>query len=111
MTDACLDCGRLDMPMDFVLPRRHWLLINPGDGGVLCAGCILLRASRLPGVINITGALTFYEQYEGDAATPYEVLTAVTGGALPDTNRCEVTARCCRTMGHGGKCLAPDFVA
>jgi len=58
---TCLDCGgdydKL-MACDFVLPREQWLTINPDDGGVLCANCILHRAAKLPGTINITGAIT-----------------------------------------------------
>lgn len=57
----CLDCGGpYDelMACDLVLPRAQWLQIHPDDGGVLCANCILRRASKLPGVINITGIIT-----------------------------------------------------
>lgn len=51
----CLDCG---MPyggddwLDCVLPRWQWLEINPDDGGILCANCMVKRASKLPGVVG-----------------------------------------------------------
>ena len=53
---GCLDCG---MPyggqdwLDLVLPRWQWLEIHPADGGVLCANCIVKRASKIPGAVSI----------------------------------------------------------
>lgn len=58
---ACLDCGgdyAELMACDLVIPREQWLAINPDDGGVLCANCMIRRASRLLGAINITGRIT-----------------------------------------------------
>lgn len=45
----CLDCDipYSEFPMDVVLPRGQWLLINPADSGVLCANCIVARASKI----------------------------------------------------------------
>lgn len=51
----CLDCG-LDyaaFPMDLLLPRWQWLLIHPDEGGLLCAQCIMTRASKLPGAVAV----------------------------------------------------------
>ena len=47
----CLDCGLLyrDFPLDVNLPRGQWLEIHPGEDGVLCAQCIVQRASKIPG--------------------------------------------------------------
>lgn len=51
----CLDCG---MPyggedwLDCLLPRWQWLEINPDDGGILCANCMVKRASKLPGAVG-----------------------------------------------------------
>ncbi|HEY8079390.1 MAG TPA: hypothetical protein VIF62_34905 [Labilithrix sp.] len=59
------------MAMDLVLPREHWLLIHPQDGGVLCANCMIRRASKLPTAINITGLITFADNYHG-VLTPYD---------------------------------------
>lgn len=50
----CADCG---MPYggddwtDTVLPDDQWLMIHPeGEGGILCANCIIKRASKLKGI-------------------------------------------------------------
>jgi hypothetical protein len=73
----CLDCGTdyaATMALDLALPRAQWLLIHPSDGGVLCANCMLGRAARLPGVINVTGLITF-------AADSWEVYWALSAMA------------------------------
>lgn len=51
MTAACLDCGLPyeDFPLDLLLPRAQWLEIHPDDGGLLCAQCMVKRASKVPG--------------------------------------------------------------
>jgi hypothetical protein len=61
-------------PIDIVLSKEQWALIHPGDeedkkagvggGGVLCAMCVLLRASKLPKVINLTCRITFGKDYD-----------------------------------------------
>ena len=47
---TCLDCGLPyeQFPMDVILPRAQWLEIHPDDGGLLCASCIVTRASQVP---------------------------------------------------------------
>lgn len=62
---GCHDCGTQDMPIDTVLTGRQWELICP-EGGMLCASCIVRRASRLPDVINLTTRITFAGDFEGD---------------------------------------------
>lgn len=63
----CMDCG---LPyagpawLDLVIPREQWLLIHPDDGGILCANCLIARASKLPHVINITGRITFGSDFD-----------------------------------------------
>jgi len=50
----CKDCGLLyqEFGIDTTLPDNQWLTIHPeGRGGLLCANCIVKRASRLPGII------------------------------------------------------------
>lgn len=57
----CMDCRRRYsdlMACDLVIPRAQWLALNPQDGGVLCANCLLRRAVALPGTVNITGRIT-----------------------------------------------------
>lgn len=51
---CCYDCG---MPyggedwIDTVLPNEQWDLIFPEHDGVLCANCIIKRASKLNNAI------------------------------------------------------------
>lgn len=63
----CLDCGGVYgdlMALDLVLSKAQWLLIHPGDGGLLCALCILRRAEKLPHVINVKARITFGHEYD-----------------------------------------------
>lgn len=48
---ACLDCGLpySEFPLDVSLPRSQWLEIHPAEHGLLCAACIVRRASKVPG--------------------------------------------------------------
>lgn len=48
----CHDCKRdyTTMPLDVVLPDEQWRVLCP-EGGILCADCLLARASCLPGVM------------------------------------------------------------
>lgn len=58
----CLDCGLLYdelMALDLVLPRVQWLELHPDDGGVLCANCIIRRASKLPGALSVSAVIVF----------------------------------------------------
>lgn len=55
----CQDCGRAyPFGLDVVLPDDQWALImgqpdsKDDPGRLLCANCIVLRASRLPGVVR-----------------------------------------------------------
>jgi len=60
----CMDCGipYQDFPLDMTLPDEQWLMIHPeGEGGLLCAGCIVKRAARLPGVIAVRAIFEFVE--------------------------------------------------
>lgn len=62
---SCLDCGAdyAAVPMDVVLSKAQWLLLNPDDGGVLCPSCLVARAAKLPGAINLTARITFAEDF------------------------------------------------
>lgn len=56
---GCLDC-RLPyelFPLDVILPRPQWLDIHPDENGLLCAACIVKRASRVPGVTCVRAIL------------------------------------------------------
>jgi len=58
---ACEDCGLpyKDFPLDTTIPDEQWAEIHRGDGGVLCANCMVKRASKLPGII---AARMFFER-------------------------------------------------
>lgn len=55
----CLDCGLDydDFGMDLLLPRHQWLEIHPDEGGLLCALCIVRRASKLTGAVAMHGVI------------------------------------------------------
>jgi len=51
---ACQDCGLpySEFGLDTTLPNLQWSLVQKeGDEGLLCANCIVKRASHLPGII------------------------------------------------------------
>lgn len=60
---ACIDCGTSEMPMDTVLTIKQWEQVCP-EGGTLCASCMVKRAAKLPGVMNLTARITFVQDYE-----------------------------------------------
>jgi hypothetical protein len=45
--------------LDVTLPDGQWEMIHPDDGGVLCANCIVQRASKLPNAIAIRAYIEF----------------------------------------------------
>ncbi len=50
----CKDCGFAyrAFGIDTTLSNEQWLMIHPeGEGGLLCANCMVKRASFLPGII------------------------------------------------------------
>ena len=51
----CMDCGLPygNFGMDTIMPRAQWLEINPDDGGILCANCMVKRASKVKGATCI----------------------------------------------------------
>ncbi len=57
---TCHDCGLAyeHFPLDVVLPNDQWQTICP-EGGVLCAGCIVTRASRMRGVVVVRAQLEY----------------------------------------------------
>lgn len=67
----CLDCGKdyEEFPLDTVLPNDQWAMINPALGGVLCANCMVERASKIKGVI--VARIVFEDSY----GTPFKCTT------------------------------------
>lgn len=57
MTICCEDCEDCELQylkfgIDTTLSNDQWLMIHPeGQEGILCANCMVKRASRLPGII------------------------------------------------------------
>lgn len=58
----CYDCG---MPyggddwIDTTLPNEQWAMVFPEKYGLLCANCIIKRASKLDGIIAARMTLDF----------------------------------------------------
>ena len=62
----CLDCGMSyqDFPLDTTLSNDQWLMIHPERDGLLCAGCIVKRAAKLPGIIVVKARFVFVTEYD-----------------------------------------------
>ena len=59
---SCIDCGLLyeEFGLDSTLPDEQWLMIHPeGEGGILCANCMVRRASSLAGAVAIRMYIDF----------------------------------------------------
>lgn len=63
-TLCCIDCR---MPyggegwLDLTIPDEQWALIVGDAGGILCANCIVRRASKLPGAQAVRARIDFGE--------------------------------------------------
>ena len=66
----CMDCHKdySEFGLDTVMPDDQWALINPDINGLLCAQCIVNRASRVYGVIVVQ--LTLKESPETKTVNP-----------------------------------------
>lgn len=55
----CLDCGKPydDFGLDMVLPDEQWMMIHLEKDGLLCACCIVKRASKLPNAIIVKATI------------------------------------------------------
>jgi hypothetical protein len=74
----CLDCGRpYPHGLDVVLTKKQWRMINPDDGGVLCASCMVNRASLLPEVIGVDAYIVFAPDYDTGSDTVGNMLTTL----------------------------------
>ena len=65
MKASCCDCG---LPygdwIDTVLPNEQWEMILPEGSGLLCANCIIKKASKLDGIIIAKMKLVFANDYK-----------------------------------------------
>ena len=52
---CCADCGKpySDFPLDTTLPHDQWERIMGSPNGLLCANCMVARASKLPGAVAV----------------------------------------------------------
>lgn len=81
---CCSGCGKpySEFPLDVHLPDDQWLLVNGREGGVLCAQCIVERASGIPIVtvlnasLDISDARTF-EQLQRDLSQARETIRKI----------------------------------
>ena len=64
----CMDCGLdySEFGVDFTFPHEEWTQINPEENGILCANCMIIRASKLPGIIAVRGYMEFANKYENN---------------------------------------------
>lgn len=63
----CHDCGTLYGHSDWIdtiLSNEQWGMIFPERDGLLCANCIVKRASRLTNVISVKMTILFANDYE-----------------------------------------------
>ena len=63
----CFDCGMAYGESDWVdtvLPNEQWDMIFPEHDGLLCANCIIKRASKLTGIIIAKTTLIFASDYK-----------------------------------------------
>ncbi len=66
MSLKCEDCGLLytKFGLDTTLPDEQWRLIHPErEGGILCANCMVQRASEIAGIV---AARMVFEFASGD---------------------------------------------
>ena len=62
----CADCGKPydDFGLDMVLSDEQWLMIFPQKNGLLCANCIVNRASKLKGSIIVKASIQVGETWQ-----------------------------------------------
>ena len=68
---SCCDCGLAysDFGLDTTIPDHQWKAITQDGCNILCASCIVKRASRLPGAIAMRAYIEIYtppKEVEGD---------------------------------------------
>jgi hypothetical protein len=64
-TPTCMDCGApYPFALDTALSNEEWAMIHPDKYGLLCANCIVCRASRLPDVVIVKMKLVFADDYD-----------------------------------------------
>lgn len=56
---GCYDCGLpyKEFGLDVILPRSQWLVVCPEENALLCAQCIINRASKIPSISVVHATL------------------------------------------------------
>ena len=62
----CMDCGKdyKDFGLDIYMNDSDWIKIHPDKDGLLCANCIVKRASKIVGVIVMKMELDYRKELE-----------------------------------------------
>ena len=60
----CLDCGMSyeKFELDIRLSNKDWKTIHPNIDGILCANCVVKRASKLDDVLIVEMKLIRWEE-------------------------------------------------
>lgn len=68
----CMDCRLLyeDFPLDMTLSDEQWNMIHDSPGGVLCASCIVKRASKLRGAVAVRAHIELLPLSAGETPAP-----------------------------------------
>lgn len=61
MSLKCLDCRKpyKSFGLDMTLPDDQWRMIHDSEGGLLCANCMVARASKLKGAVAVRAKIEF----------------------------------------------------
>lgn len=99
---ACLDCGcdYTKQRLDVTLSGEQWKMIHPDIGGVLCAACMVNRASKLPGVITFAARIAFgsdYDKFDGPL-NPETFVAAAPQQAAGERSCCERMREACASL-------------
>lgn len=59
---GCMDCGfpYSEFGIDLVMPRAQWMEIHPQEDGVLCANCMMQRASKVKGATCVHAIIEIF---------------------------------------------------
>ena len=90
----CCDCHRpyAEFGLDTILSDEQWAMVWPNRDGLLCANCIVRRASSLPGIIIVRASLEFAETGESAMEKQAVIKPGVTPDLDPTTELAEKAA-------------------
>ncbi len=90
----CRGCGLPydEFGLDTTLSDEQWALVWPKIDGLLCASCMVQRASTLPGIIAVRAVLEFAETGEPAMEKQAVIKPGVTPDLDPTTELAEKAA-------------------